>query len=78
MTDDELMDLARPFASDGGRWPSDWLAAMRLAVAAERKACIELCAAVMDNGDPAGIERDVAAWNKPVKRCLSALKGDGT
>ena len=38
MTDEKLMDIARPFAADGGRWPSDWLDAMRAAMAAQCKA----------------------------------------
>ena len=43
MTDDELMDMARPLAADGGRWPSDWLSAMRAAASAERETCTKVC-----------------------------------
>jgi len=36
ITDDELMEIARPFAADG-HWPSDWLSAMRLAISASEE-----------------------------------------
>lgn len=32
LTDERLMELAQPFAADGGCWPSDWLSAMHLAI----------------------------------------------
>ena len=43
MTDEELMNIARPYAADGGRWPSDWIDAMRKAAEAEREACAVIC-----------------------------------
>lgn len=49
MTDDELMEIAMPFAADGERWPSDWLAAMRAAAEAEREACKRDCIAVIES-----------------------------
>lgn len=38
LTDEALMDLAREHASDGGRWPSDWIGAMRAAITTDRAA----------------------------------------
>ena len=74
MTDEELMDIARPLAADGGRWPSDWLTAMRAAIAAEHAACVKACEAAEDTGNDSGIERDVAMWNKAVAYCVRRLK----
>lgn len=47
-TDDLIIDIARPYARDGGRWPSDWIAAIRMAVEAEREACAKVCEAISD------------------------------
>lgn len=33
VTDDQIMDATRAFAADGGRWPSDWIAAGRAVLA---------------------------------------------
>ena len=33
MTDEAIMDAMRPFAKDGGRWPSDWVDAARAVLA---------------------------------------------
>ena len=52
MTDDELMDMARPLAADGGRWPSDWLSAMRAAASAEREACAKVCDEIANAEEP--------------------------
>lgn len=29
LTDEQIMDTVRDLAADGGRWPSDWIAAVR-------------------------------------------------
>lgn len=34
LTDEQIMDLCRDLAADGGRWPSAWIAACRAAIAA--------------------------------------------
>lgn len=70
MTDDELMEIARPFAADGGRWPSDWVNALQATV----KACVKTCEAAKDTGNDNGIERDVYVWNKAVEYCINRLR----
>lgn len=70
MTDDELMDIARPFAADGGRWPSDLIGAMRAVV----EACATVCDAAEDTGNSRGIERDVFIWNRAAKYCANRLR----
>ena len=70
MTDYELMDIARPFAADGGRWPSDWIDAMRTVV----EACATVCDAAEDAGNSRCIERDVFIWNRATKYCANRLR----
>jgi hypothetical protein len=37
ITDEQIMDAARPFAEDGGRWPSDWIGACRAVLALQAR-----------------------------------------
>ena len=60
MTDEELMEIARPLAADGGRWPSDWITAMRAAMRAEREAC----------ANQAELEADAAQYNGVEEACM--------
>lgn len=72
ISDERLMELAQPFASDGGRWPSDWIGAMRVAIHEAKEVegfftdhqvhCIQiekkLCAALGRTWEPAGMSID--------------------
>lgn len=78
MTDEELMDIARPFAADGGRWPSDWLSAMRAAMEAEREACAKVCESMgaldaMD-GEDEGSAAMVRVADRQADLCAAAIR----
>jgi hypothetical protein len=71
----------------GGECPPGWVSGARpffsaeylaAAVAAERERCISAIRAAHDDGNAAGIERDVYIWNKAVAHCLHRLLGPNT
>lgn len=63
ITDEELMDIARPLA-EGGRWPSDWIYAMRAAIALERAENKNIISALQERADYA--ERRVLEFAREV------------